>query len=120
MWYRIDAVDRISAVSSDWQDEAERLGAPERTARRVVGRPIWHFFEGEATFLRYATLFETVRQTSQSQAIWVEEAGRTLELTLQPMRNQSINIVSRADVAATAQIPLRDPPLLGNNAALNV
>src|ERR1035438_519300 len=59
--YGIDAEDRITFVSPDWLRFAEENDAPELTADRVVGQPIWNFITGHDSRDFYASLFRNLR-----------------------------------------------------------
>ena len=99
MWYRIDAVDRIAEVSSDWAITAQRSGAPELRPATVIGRPIWSFIDGHATNFHYAQLFETVRQTKapMQTRIRADSPSRQslMRIEILPDENQSLKIVTQ-------------------------
>ncbi len=114
MWYQIDAVDRISAVSPEWAATATKGGAPELTASRVIGRSIWAFLKGEAVFLRYAALFESVRQNGQRKQLRFQEdrspGHEVMELNVHRFGRHCLHIDSRifSPVTINAVHPVLD------------
>lgn len=98
MWYIIDAVDRVAAVSDDWDVQAARNGGTGARRADVVGRPIWSFLEGEALPYFYAHMFETVRQN-----------GWDIELRLRadgPGRETLLNLAISLDGAYDLRVEI--------------
>jgi len=96
MWYEIDAVDRICDLSPDWVECANAGGAPGLVPSTVIGRPIWSFFEGQATVFHYAHIFETVRQTGRASTVRFRADGpgreSLLDLRVTPRPKQGLHI----------------------------
>ena len=116
MWYRIDAVDRVCAVSNDWEEAARQNGAPGLLAATVLGRPIWSFIDGEAVCFHYARIFETVRQTQRASQLRMRADGpfrqSLLEIDVAPDAGQCLTVtVETLRERATAHTPLWDRSL---------
>ncbi len=59
--YRIDAADRIVAVSDNWLAFARRNGAPHLTPDAVLGRSLWGFIADQETVALSRMIFNRVR-----------------------------------------------------------
>lgn len=63
--YTIDAQDRIVRVDDNWLRFARDNGAPELTAERVIGTPLWESIEGDELSALYRHLLHVVRSKRQ-------------------------------------------------------
>jgi len=59
--WTIDAADRIIHVNDAWLAFAVENAAPQLTASVVLGRPIWHYIQGQEASYLYRQIFRRVR-----------------------------------------------------------
>lgn len=60
--YRVDAQNRLEDVTGDWMSFATENGAPQLTARAVIGQPLLRFVAGKETRHLYEVIIDRVRQ----------------------------------------------------------
>ena len=125
MWYQIDAEDRITCVSPKWEPFAHLNGAPQLDLASVAGRPIWQFFQGQATRYYYDELFDLTRKRQTATSVKIRCDGphieRHLLLNLAPIDGGIIEItVKTLRECETAYLPMWDAKLIRSSEFLTV
>ena len=94
--YRIDAADRIVAVSDNWLEFARRNGAPHLTPDAVLGRSLWAFVADQETVALSRMIFNRVRaKTSEAVLPFRCSSPRTrfdLEMSVRPAGGRGLEI----------------------------
>lgn len=114
LWYRIDAVDRIVAVSDNWLLFARRNGAPHLAPDAVLGQSLWGFISDQETVALSRMIFDHVRR----QAMRVDlpfrcdspHSRRDLQMSVRPHDGHDLDI--RTEIVREEQrpyMPLFDP-----------
>jgi len=60
--YRIDAADRLTAVSEAWDAFANDNNGADATAASVLGRPLWDFISDATTIELYRQVLARIRE----------------------------------------------------------
>ena len=112
--YRIDAADRIVAVSDNWLAFARRNGAPQLTPDAVLGRSLWGFVADRETVDLSRMIFDRVR-AGTSEAVLPFRCNsprirRDLEMSLRPTDGHELEIcTSVVREHAGGYVALLDP-----------
>lgn len=98
-WYEVDADDRLSAVSPDWDLFAQANDGPGALSRRVLGRPLLDFLTGDATRMFIRAVFEATRLTRRARTLPYRcdapDLLRQLEMTVSPLPRGGLRIEHR-------------------------
>lgn len=96
--YAIDANDRVISVGRGWSSFARSNGAPELTAKLVVGRSLWDFVAGRSTQRLYARIFDRVRRGGEAVEILFRcdspERARWMQLAISGMADGDVDLRS--------------------------
>lgn len=69
MFYRVDAGDRIVALSPDWDDHALANGGEGAVSALLLGRPLLDFLAGDTTRMFVAAAVQAVRRVGQTREL---------------------------------------------------
>ncbi|MCC6491080.1 MAG: hypothetical protein IT364_26570 [Candidatus Hydrogenedentes bacterium] len=64
--YEIDAEDNFVSIGGDWDEFAEKNGAPGLSADYLLGRSLWGYISGVDTTSLYRVLIERVRESKRA------------------------------------------------------
>ena len=100
--YCIDAQDRITEVSENWDAFARANAAASNTlAGAVVGRPLWSFIAGEETEHLFRLIAAHVRKSGATLTIPIRcdspDCRRCLSLSLRGLPDDEMVFESRVD-----------------------
>lgn len=112
--YRIDAADRIVAVSDNWLDFARRNGAPHLTPDAVLGRSLWGFIADQETVDLSRMIFNRVRARTVPAVLPFRcnspRRRRDLEMSVRPIDDHGLEIQTKiVREHAGDYVPLLDP-----------
>lgn len=90
-WYQLDENDRITEVSSGFDEFARQNGGVPNFSRQVLGRSLWDFVQGKALRLLLDMTFKRAQQGTVRLPIRCDSPDqlRLLEMQVTPERRVS-------------------------------
>jgi hypothetical protein len=108
-WYEVDQLDRVRAVSRDWDRFAVANDGPQACSHRVLGRPLRQFISGDATTMFMEAALQVVRVTGQVRELAYRcdapDLRRDLVMTLEPLEHGAVRVTHHA--RGTTVVPQR-------------
>ncbi|MGE0310194.1 MAG: hypothetical protein AB7P21_01045 [Lautropia sp.] len=119
--YRLDAGDRLQAVSGNWEASARQGGATTLAGDAVLGRSLWEFVRDATLRDIYGRLFVIVRSRGEPLSFDYRcdtpTERRLMRMTLTPLGNANIEIAN-AQVWADPRPPVRQQNVFRGSATV--